>query len=32
MTTDINGSHKSEIVEKLLYKQMHRLLREDLKT
>ena len=26
------GNGKSEIVEKLLYKQMHRLLREDLKT
>ena len=32
MATDINGCHKSELVEKILYKQMRRLLKENLKS
>ena len=32
MATDINGGQKSDIVEKILYKQIRRLLREDLKS
>ena len=32
MATDINGGQKSDIVKKILYKQMRILLREDLKS
>ena len=32
MATDINGGQKSELVEKILYKQMRRLLKENLKS
>ena len=32
MATDINGGQKSELVEKILYKQIRRLLKENLKS
>ena len=32
MATDINGGQKSDIVKKILYKQMRILLREDVKS
>ena len=31
MTTDVNGGQESKLIEKILYKQMRKLLREDLK-
>ena len=31
VATDVNGGQESKLIEKILYKQMHKLLREDLK-
>ena len=31
MATDVNGGQESKLIEKILYKQMRKLLREDLK-